>query len=160
MSQETLSRSAQTVQNYLIERGYPCQVIELSDSTRTAQEAADALGCTVAQIIKSLVFKTKDSGFPILVLASGPNRVNEQAVAAHVGHEIVKADATFTRAVTGFAIGGIPPAGHPQKLQTFIDKDLLQHKELWAAAGTPHAVFKLESSILEKLTSGIVISVA
>ena len=154
-----LSKSAQSVQDALSSQGIETEVIELPASTRTADEAAKAIGCQVAQIVKSLIFRTKQSNRPILVLASGANRVNEKTVAKEVGEEIVKADADFTREATGFAIGGIPPVGHKQKITTYIDEDLLQFSVLWAAAGTPHAVFKLESAILQNLTNGKVISV-
>lgn len=154
-----LSKSAQSVQDVLTKKGLSLKVIELPASTRTAQEAAQAIGCEVAQIVKSLIFRTAMSKQPILVLASGPNRVNEKTIAHHLGESIEKADADFTREVTGFAIGGIPPIGHKQKIKTFIDEDLLKFKEVWAAAGTPHAVFCLESAMLEDLTDGKVISV-
>lgn len=154
-----LSKSAQSVQDSLSNQGIHAQVVELPASTRTADEAAKAIGCQVAQIAKSLVFRTLHSNKAILVLASGVNRVNEKAIAKHVGEEIVKADADFTRDKTGFAIGGIPPLGHKQQLDTYIDEDLLQYSKLWAAAGTPNAVFSLDSSIIENLTKGKVISV-
>lgn len=154
-----LTKTAQSVQDVLSQKGISVKVVEFPASTRTAEEAAKAIGCEVAQITKSLIFRTKHTGKAILVLASGINRVNEKIVAKEVGEEIVKADADFTREVTGFAIGGIPPVGHKQKIETYIDKDLLLYKELWAAAGTPHAVFCLESSILEKLTGGKLISI-
>ena len=152
-----LSRSAQSVQNVLTEKGINARVVELPASTRTAIDAATTIGCEVAQIIKSLIFRTKHTNRPILVLASGVNRVNEKLVAQAVGEEIVKADADFAREVTGFAIGGIPPVGHEQKIDTFIDKDLLKLGELWAAAGTPNAVFNLDSAALVNLTGGKVI---
>ncbi|OPZ23024.1 MAG: Cys-tRNA(Pro)/Cys-tRNA(Cys) deacylase YbaK [bacterium ADurb.BinA186] len=159
MNSENLSKSAQNIQNILAQIGNHFKVIELSVSARTAQEAADALGCKVAQIVKSLIFRTKTTQRPILVLACGLNRVNEKMIQAHVGEEIIKADPDFTREVTGFAIGGIPPLGHKQPIETLIDKDLLQFEELWAAAGTPHAVFKLGPADLELLTKGAIISI-
>lgn len=154
-----LSKSAQSVQDALSKKGIEARVVELPASTRTADDAAKAIGCQVAQIAKSLVFKTKQSHRPILVLASGVNRVNEKTMAHQVGEEIVKADADFTREVTGFAIGGIPPVGHKEKIETYIDEDLLQYKELWAAAGTPNAVFCLDSAIIEDLTEGKIFSI-
>lgn len=156
MNNISLSKSAQSVQDALAQKGLTLKVVELSASTRTAQEAATAIGCTVAQIVKSLIFRTKDTNTPILVLASGINRVNEKAIEKHIGEQLLKADADFTREVTGFAIGGIPPIGHKQHIQTFIDEDLLTYEELWAAAGTPHAVFCLKSSDLVMLTHGTV----
>lgn len=154
-----LSKSAQIVQNALQKKGLEFNVVELSDSTRTAEDAAKTIGCTVGQIVKSLIFKTKDSHKPILVLASGPNRVNEKAIAALLGERLEKADADFTREVTGFAIGGIPPVGHKQPITTFIDEDLLSYKDLWAAAGTPNAVFRLDSHTLMDLTDGKIMSI-
>ena len=149
-----LSKNAQHVQNTLLEKGLEFKVIELPSSTRTAVEAAETIGCDVAQIIKSLVFQTKKSHKPILVLASGVNRVNEQILSELVGEKIEKADAGFTRKVTGFAIGGVPPVGHSQRIETFIDEDLLKFNKLWAAAGTPNAVFSLDSVNLKDLTQG------
>lgn len=156
---KTLSKNAQTIQDILAQQGINFRVLEFPESTRTAQEAATAIGCTIAQIIKSLIFKTKETNKPILVLASGANRVNEKIIESHVGQSITKADADFTREVTGFAIGGIPPVGHTQQIETFLDQDLLQFEELWAAAGTPHAVFNLKPSDLQRLTKGKVISI-
>ena len=152
-----LSKSAQNVQNALLEKHLEFKVIELPSSTRTAVEAAETIGCDVAQIIKSLVFQTKKSHKPILVLASGVNRVNEQVLSELVGEKIEKADADFTRKVTGFAIGGVPPVGHNQHIETFIDEDLLKFNKLWAAAGTPNAVFSLDSANLKDLTQGKVV---
>lgn len=159
MSENILSKSAQSIQDVLTEKKLSSKVVELSASTRTAQQAADAIGCTVAQIVKSLIFRTKHSNKPILVLASGVNRVNETMIEEQVGATIEKADADFTREVTGFAIGGIPPIGHKQKIDTFIDEDLLVFQEVWAAAGTPNAVFSLHAADLENLTGGTIIKV-
>lgn len=157
---QTLSRAARSVQDVLAARGLETRVVELSSSTRTAQDAAASIGCDVAQIVKSLVFRTRDTGRPVLVLASGVNRVNEATIAAHVGEPIAKADAAFAREATGFAIGGVPPVGHPQPIPTYIDRDLLAHGIVWAAAGTPNAVFSLPSSALASLTGGTVVSIA
>jgi len=148
---QVLAKSAQSVQQTLAEKGLPFKVVELSESTRTANDAAATIGCEVAQIVKSLIFKTKDSHKPVLILASGPNRVNEK---------IIKADADFTREVTGFAIGGIPPVAHKELIDLiFIDEDLLKFEEVWAAAGTPNAVFKLKGKDLIEMTNGKVISI-
>ena len=154
-----LSKSAQSVQEALDKKGIEANVVELPASTRTAEDAARAIGCQVAQIAKSLIFRTKQTGRPILILASGINRVNEKTIARFVGEEIAKADADFTREATGFAIGGIPPVGHKQNIETYIDEDLLQFEELWAAAGTPHAVFGLKSARIADLTGGKMISI-
>ena len=156
---DILSRSARIIQDVLSEKGINFKVIELSESTRTAQDAANALGCEIGQIVKSLIFKIQESNEPILILASGPNRVNEEKIALQLGKKITKADADFTREVTGFAIGGIPPLGHKQKIKTFIDHDLFKFDELWAAAGTPNAVFSVKSSDLQMLTDGTIVAI-
>jgi prolyl-tRNA editing enzyme YbaK/EbsC (Cys-tRNA(Pro) deacylase) len=157
---DQLSSSAQRVQDALTALGFGTrQVVELPDSTRTAAEAAAAIGCTVAQIAKSLVFKGRTSGDAILVIASGANRVNTQRIAALVGEAIDKPDADYVREKTGFVIGGVPPVGHSSPLITFVDEDLRQFDEIWAAAGTPRAVFRLTPDDLEKMTAGRVIDV-
>ncbi|MEW5939625.1 MAG: YbaK/EbsC family protein [Chloroflexota bacterium] len=154
-----LSPSAQKIQSLLTQLGYSYTVIEHAESTRTAQEAADRAGCVLGQIVKSLIFKGKDSGKPILVLTSGANRVDEKRIAAYAGEHIVRADAEFVRAVTGFAIGGVPPIGHAQNMETYIDEDFLQYPTVWAAAGTPNAIFELKTEDLQKMTSGKVATV-
>lgn len=156
----SLSESAQKVQSVLNKLGLICQVIELPNSTRTAQEAAQAVGCEVGQIVKSLVFRTQTSRKPVLVLVSGSNRVNEARLAQHLGEPVVKAEADFVREESGFAIGGVPPVGHRHPMQTFIDQDLLQYEQVWAAAGTPHAVFRLQPGELPRLTGGMVITIS
>jgi Cys-tRNA(Pro) deacylase len=158
MPQE-LSASAQKVQDALKGRGFTSQVVELPDSTRTAKEAAQAIGCRVEQIVKSLIFKGKQTNKPVLVVASGQNRVNEKRLAELVGEPIAKADADFVRQHTGFVVGGVPPVGHKEPLITFIDEDLLQFSEIWAAAGTPFAVFQLTPSELQAMTGGRVVSI-
>jgi len=154
-----LSPSAQRVQDVLSQHGVMCEVVELPQSTRTAKEAADAIGCGVAQIAKSLVFKAKHTKRPILVIASGANRVNENKVAQLIGEPIEKADADFVRKRTGFAIGGVAPVGHLEEIETLIDENLLGYEEIWAAAGTPHAVFRLTPEQLKKITGGRITSV-
>jgi prolyl-tRNA editing enzyme YbaK/EbsC (Cys-tRNA(Pro) deacylase) len=149
-----LSPSAARVQDALDAYGLSLQVLELPDSTRTAADAAAAIGCTVAQIAKSLVFRTTKTGRPVLVIASGVNRVDVDRVGEQVGEPIGKADADFVRSATGFAIGGVPPVGHAQAILTFVDEDLLQYEEIWAAAGTPNAVFRLERGDLEAVFIG------
>ena len=156
---ESLSVAARRVQDALETLGLCLQVLELPESTRTAQEAARMIGCEVEQIAKSLIFKTQQTGRPVLVIASGSNRVNEKMIGNLVGEKISKADADFVRAVTGFTIGGVPPVGHFIPIETFIDQDLLQFEEIWAAVGTPNAVFRLTGEILVKLTGGEVVSV-
>jgi prolyl-tRNA editing enzyme YbaK/EbsC (Cys-tRNA(Pro) deacylase) len=155
-----LSKSAQSVQQALAKKGLAFEVLELSASTRTANDAANTIGCDVAQIMKSLLFCSTKTNQPVLVLASGINRVNEKIIEQSLGEKIVKADAHFTRDITGFAIGGVPPVGHKQTItHVFIDEDLLQHNVLWAAAGTPNAVFSLNSSDIESLTHGKIIAI-
>ncbi|GHO71786.1 prolyl-tRNA editing protein [Ktedonobacter sp. SOSP1-52] len=156
---QTLSASAQRVQDILSERGFDCQVLELPNSTRTAQEAADSIGTTVGQIVKSLIFRGKESDQAILVVASGTNRVNEKRLKATVGEGIEKPNADFVRERTGFAIGGVAPIGHTSTLKTFIDADLFQYQEIWAAAGTPNAVFRLTPQDLKEMTGGEIIDV-
>jgi prolyl-tRNA editing enzyme YbaK/EbsC (Cys-tRNA(Pro) deacylase) len=155
----SLSSSAQKVQTALNQLGLSLQVVELPASTRTAQEAAEAIGVSVGQIVKSLIFKARRSGRAILVIASGQNRVNEKAIEALIQEPLGKADADFVRQQTGFVIGGVPPLAHTQALETFIDEDLLQYDEVWAAAGTPHAVFRLDPTDLPRMTGGQVMSI-
>ena len=146
-----LSPSAQKIQDLLNSLGFDYNVIEHTESTRTAQETADRADCELGQIVKSLIFKGEDSNKPILILASGPNRVNEKCIAKYAGEVIVKPDADFVRAVTGFVIGGVPPIGHAQKMETYLDEDFLQYATIWAAAGTPNAIFELKTEDLQKM---------
>jgi prolyl-tRNA editing enzyme YbaK/EbsC (Cys-tRNA(Pro) deacylase) len=148
-----LSPTAQKVQDLLSQRGFDCTVIEYAESTRTAQEAADRAGCLLGQITKSLIFKGKQTGKPILVLTSGANRVNEKLISEYAGEPIGRADADFVREVTGFAIGGVPPLGHPRPMETYLDEDLLQYPTVWAAAGTPNAIFELAPGALLEMTA-------
>jgi len=154
-----LTASAQKVQDALALHGVDLQVVEMPSSTRTAIDAAAAIGCTVAQIAKSLIFRSKETDRPVLVIASGVNRVDEKKVAALIGEAIGKADADFVRARTGFVIGGVPPVGHAETPITLIDADLLAFDEIWAAAGTPNAVFRLLPAELVAITGGTVADV-
>lgn len=155
----TLSSSAQKFQDLLNSLGHNYTVIEHAESTRTAQEAADRAGCELGQIVKSLIFKGKSTNKPILVLTSGANRVDEKRIREYAGEAIGKADADFVRAVTGFAIGGVPLIGHIQKMETYIDEDFLQYQTVWAAAGTPNAIFELKTEDLQKMTDGKIVQV-
>ncbi len=146
--------SAQRVDRALRARGLLDRVHELPASTRTAPEAARAVGCDVRQIVKSLLFRTAGSGTPVLVLASGGHRVDEQWMQREVGEPLARADPEYVRSVTGFAIGGVPPVGHDSEIPTFVDYDLLEFPEIWAAAGHPNAVFRLTSRELLELTGG------
>src|SRR5512143_4161469 len=150
----TLSSSAQKIQDQLNSLGFDYTVIEHVESTRTAQEAADRAGCELGQIVKSLIFKGKKSGKPILVLTSGANRVDEKRISGYAGESIGRADADFVRSVTGFAIGGVPPVGHVQVTETYIDEDFLAYETIWAAAGTPNAIFELKTTDLQTMTNG------
>ena len=155
----TLSPSAQKIQDQIKSLGYDYTVIEHAESTRTAQEAADRAGCELGQIVKSLIFKGRDSGKPILVLTSGANHVDEKRISGYAGESIGRADADFVRLVTGFAIGGVPPFGHIQQMETYIDEDFLTYPTIWAAAGTPNAIFELKTEDLQKMTNGTVVRV-
>lgn len=139
--------------------GTKFEVLEFEASTRTAADAAAAVGCTVGQIAKSIIFKAA-SGRPVLVVASGDNRVATHKVAATIGEKIGRADAEFVRARTGFAIGGVPPVAHAEQVMTLIDQDLARFDRIWAAAGTPNAVFALTYADLVALTAGTVADIA
>jgi prolyl-tRNA editing enzyme YbaK/EbsC (Cys-tRNA(Pro) deacylase) len=155
----SLSKRAQHFQEILASRGLDLEVQELPASTRTADDAAQTLGCQKAQIVKSLVFRSVPDNRPVVVLASGPNRVNEAAIAQLVGAPIVKGDADFVKEATGFAIGGVPPLGHKQEPVLLVDEDLLGFDELWAAAGTPSAVFRIVGRFTDILPAHQVVSV-
>jgi len=150
----TLKASAQRVQAALAAHGIAAEVREFPASTRTSAEAAAAVGCSIGQIAKSLVFRARTTDRAVMVIASGANRVDEKAVAARLGEPIGRADADFVRARTGFAIGGVPPIGHVEPLPVFIDRDLLAFDEIWAAAGTPNAVFRIRPADLVAMTGG------
>ncbi len=154
-----LSPSAARVQAALARLGVASAVQETDRTTRSAREAAEAVGCAVGQIAKSLVFRTADTGRPVLVIASGTNRVNEKTLSGLIGEPVAMAGAEFVREVTGFAIGGVPPLGHTQRLEVFIDEDLFLYPEIWAAAGTPRAVFRIAPQELQRITDGRVASV-
>lgn len=131
--------------------GHPHAPQMLDDAARTAQQAADALGIVVGQIAKSIIFRRKSDGAAVLVITSGDRRVDEKKVSALVG-AIGRADADFVKSVTGFTIGGVSPVGHTTAPVTLIDRELLRFDEIWAAAGHPHAVFRLKPHDLERLT--------
>lgn len=140
--------------------GSEFSVLEFDESTRTAADAAAAVACTVAQIAKSMIFRTTASNRSVLVITSGSNRVDPVKVAALIGEPISRADADFVREATGFAIGGVPPVGHIAEPLTLIDADLVPFSEIWAAGGTPNAVFRLTPADLIRLTRGRVETVA
>jgi prolyl-tRNA editing enzyme YbaK/EbsC (Cys-tRNA(Pro) deacylase) len=153
----TENPSALKVQSVLGDR---FQVLEFDASTRTAADAAAAIGCEVAQIAKSLIFRGANSGRAVLIVASGVDRVDEKKAALAVGEPITRADADFVREATGFAIGGVPPVGHKTKPVVLIEESLMQFDEIWAAAGTPNAVFRLTPADLVELTGGRTVAVA
>jgi prolyl-tRNA editing enzyme YbaK/EbsC (Cys-tRNA(Pro) deacylase) len=154
-----LPPSAARVQDALAARGFANKVIALDRPTRTAADAAAALGCTVAQIAKSLVFRRATDGEPVLVIASGAGRVDEKKVGDALGAPIEKADADFVRDATGFAIGGISPIGHRRAIETLIDADLLTHAEIWAAGGHPNTLFRLTPDELVRMTGARAVAV-
>ncbi len=158
MSQaEELKPSVQRVVDALAERGFAARVREFDASTRTAPEAAAAIGTTVERIVKSLVFMAGEQA--IVVLASGTNRVDVHKLRELTGQTVGRAAADQVRAATGFAIGGVPPAGHAQRLPVYVDRDLLQYDEVWAAAGTPNAVFPIPPDELVRVSEGQVADV-
>jgi prolyl-tRNA editing enzyme YbaK/EbsC (Cys-tRNA(Pro) deacylase) len=156
----TLSNRAREFQGIIHRRGLDLVVQELPESTRTADDAARALGCAKEQIVKSLVFRDTGTDRPVVVLASGVNRVDEQLVSERHGSPLARADASFVKQRTGFAIGGVPPFGHREAVDLFVDECLLRHEELWAAAGTPRAVFRITGKITDVLPDCVVLRIA
>ena len=156
----TLKASPRAVCDALHAAGLDGEIREFPASTRTAKEAAAAIGCDVAAIAKTIVFRAQESGRAVLVVASGTNRIDEARVSTALGETIGRATPEFVRKTTGFAIGGVPPCGHVTEPVAFIDQDLLAIPNIWAAAGTPNAVFRLTPGDLQTLTGGTVIQVA
>jgi prolyl-tRNA editing enzyme YbaK/EbsC (Cys-tRNA(Pro) deacylase) len=156
-----VSRATDRVQGALAEHGLAIVVRSFPDGTRTAEQAAAAVGVEVGQIVKSMVFVRPGSGrHPLLVLTSGANRVDEARVGTLVGEPIERAGADEVRTATGFSIGGVPPVGHGLPLDVFVDEDLLRYGVVWAAAGTPHDVFSITPDDLVRVTDGRVAHVA
>ncbi len=151
--------SVARVREALARLGLQAEIKEFDASTRTSADAAAAIGCAVAQIAKSLVFRAKGGNQPVLVMASGVNRVDEKTLEAELGDEVGRADADFVRAATGFAIGGVAPVGHAGPVRIFIDADLGQYAEIWASAGSPNAVFRLTPAELQRITGGRVVAI-
>jgi Cys-tRNA(Pro) deacylase len=140
------------------EIGLEIEIVEFAQSTRTAQEAADTIGCDVAQIVKSLCFTANDD--PVMALVSGANLLDTKKLADQLGigrKRVKRATADQVRAATGYAIGGVPPFGHTEQMTIFIDADLMQFAEIWAAAGTPNTVFPVAPDMLRAVTGGLVI---
>lgn len=160
MTPDNLPAACRKVLDAAQERGLSIDIRLMTETTRTAEEAAAACGCAVAQIVKSLVFTGRESGIDYLLLVSGANRVDEAGVAAHIGEPLKRPRGEHVRDVTGFAIGGIPPFGHASGLRTFMDEELLAFSEVWAAAGTPNAVFAADPAAIRDATQASVIRVA
>lgn len=159
MNQDLPERS-HGVQRFLDENRTNSQVRMVSGSTRTAQEAADALGCTVAEIAKSVVFRTKTSNRPVLVIACGDNRVNEKKVAVLIGEKIGRADAEFVRTRTGFVIGGVAPFAHKEPPLVVVDAMVQRFPRMWAAGGTPETMFSIATPDLIRLAGGPLADIA
>jgi prolyl-tRNA editing enzyme YbaK/EbsC (Cys-tRNA(Pro) deacylase) len=154
-----LPDTAQRVADLLKARGHDKPVVMLPETGKTSAEAAAGLGCTIAEIAKSIVFRRKADDAPVMVVASGANRVDEKKVAAIVG-ELGKADAKFVKERIGYAIGGVCPIGHVEKTVMLVDQDLMRLNSIWAAAGHPHAVFNLTPRQLLEMTGAPVADVA
>jgi prolyl-tRNA editing enzyme YbaK/EbsC (Cys-tRNA(Pro) deacylase) len=152
-------KSTDRVRNAAAALGLTIDIREMPHSTRTAVEAAAACGTTVAQIVKSLIFRKAESGEPVLILVSGKNRVDEKAMKAVIGETLRRVDADDVRELTGFAIGGVAPLGSLQPLATFMDADLMTFPTVWAAAGAPHSVFEVEPRALADATGATIVSV-
>ena len=157
---ETLPRGARRVRTALLELGLPGDIHRLADSTRTAPEAAAAVGCELGAIVKSLVMRGVRTKEPLLVLVSGDNRADVELIEAAVDEPVERPDAGYVREVTGYAIGGIPPVGHPDPVRTLMDEDLLRFETVWAAAGHPHAVFPVAPAALAQATGAHVTRLA
>jgi prolyl-tRNA editing enzyme YbaK/EbsC (Cys-tRNA(Pro) deacylase) len=142
------------VREALARAGLAPEIVELPGAARTAQAAADFLGCAVGQIANSLVFRAAATDGAVLVMSSGAKRVDTARLATLIGEPIGKADADFVRRRTGFAIGGVAPVGHAATLRAFVEKSLAAHREIWAAAGHPHTVFCLTYDELVRITGG------
>jgi prolyl-tRNA editing enzyme YbaK/EbsC (Cys-tRNA(Pro) deacylase) len=147
-----VSDSVERVREALIAAGHADTITMFPDGTRTAQDAANAVGCTVAQIAKSIVLRAGEQ--PLLVIASGANRVDLAKIAALIGGPVRAADGRWVRDTTGYAIGGISPVGHHGSLRIFIDSDLLKCDPVWAAAGSPRHVFRTSAAELQRMTGG------
>lgn len=155
-----IPRGAQRVRAALLELGLPADIHRLGDSTRTAPQAAAALGCELGAIVKSLVMRGTKTHEPVLALVSGDNRADTDRIERAIGEPIERPDAAYVRAVTGYAIGGIPPLGHPRHIATVFDQDLHRFATVWAAAGHPHAVFPIAPAELAKAAGAHVIELA
>ena len=153
-------RSLQRVRDALSEAGIEAEITTFPATTRTAEDAARAVGCEVGQIAKSLVFRSEESGEPVLIVTSGANRVDPEKVARERGDRLAMADAAFVRERTGYAVGGVPPLGHDGSLTIYLDRDLLSYERIWAAAGRPDSVFAVSPRELSRVTGCTVIDVS
>ena len=153
------SPSTSRVLEVLRRMGYDVSILEFREPTRTAEEAARRAGCSIGQIVKSLVFRGAATGKAVLVLTSGANRVDEESMAVHIGEAIKRADPEFVLSATGFAIGGVPPVGHTQTIESYLDEDLLQFESVWASAGAENAIFSISPSSLRSMTNARVVRV-
>jgi prolyl-tRNA editing enzyme YbaK/EbsC (Cys-tRNA(Pro) deacylase) len=157
--QEALSPKAAHVQRILRELGYEIVVVEHSEPTRTAEEAARRAGCSIGQIVKSLIFRGTATGKPVLVFTSGANRVDEKRMSGNAGESLERANPDFVRIATGYPIGAVPPVGHPQPIESYLDEDLLQFDTVWASGGSESAIFPLEPGALQAITRAKVVRV-
>ncbi|TAM78480.1 YbaK/EbsC family protein [bacterium] len=155
MPRSALPPSVESVERALRALGSEAEIVMLEFRGRTAQEAADAVGCELARIAKSLIFVGAQSGRPVLALVSGSRRADLEALAATFGESVRQANADEVRTITGYAIGGVPPVGYPQDVESFIDESLLEFETVWAAAGHPHSVFEIESRELVRVTGAM-----
>jgi prolyl-tRNA editing enzyme YbaK/EbsC (Cys-tRNA(Pro) deacylase) len=141
-------------ESWLADSGIGLSVKQFPAGTRTAADAARAIGCNVGQIVKSLVFVA--AGHPVVALVSGANRLDESRLGAAAGEPVTKADAEVARSATGYSIGGVPPFGHATEVPIFMDRDLLDHRVVWAAAGRPDSVFEIDPDRLRELSGATV----
>ncbi len=154
-----LKHSSQRIQNLLQDYHLEVKVIEFKQLTRTSKETAELIGCEVGQIAKTLIFKGEKTHQPICVIMSGKNRLDEMKIVEYLGEGIEKPDADFITEHTKFAIGGVPPLGYPLDNQPLIDEDLMTYQEIWAAAGTPYAVFRITPNDLLKITRAQIVTI-
>lgn len=154
------NQTVEAFQEKLLALGYDNEVMQLDESTRTAEEAAEAIGCDIDQIVKSIVFRLENSGEALLILVSGVHQVDEEKVSAFIGDQLKKADADFVKEKTGYVIGGVPPVGHTTEIKTLIDEKLITYESIWAAAGHPKAVFHLDGEELLRITHGEIVPVS
>lgn len=156
---DNLSESAAKVQDILTQSEIPLEIVKFETTTHTADQAAETIGCDVAQILKSLVFIKKPSMELFLIAASGKNRVNTKTLKQYFGEKITPADPQDVLEKTGYMVGGVPPIGHKEKLLTIIDSDLFEYDALWASGGSEYEVFKITPKQLLDLTGGTVLDI-